>query len=103
MVENDPQYPRPTTPLSLSEVLRKILDEPEYVDFIRSEVQRARTAATAEERAEAASNLDAYFMLSDEELTRLDFGSPLCSPTSPRCTATKANIRMLYAAIAPPS
>ena len=102
-MDNNPQYSPPTAPLSLSEVIRKIVGEPDYADFIRSVVQRARTAATQEEREEAASNIDAYFMLSDEELTGLDFGSPTCSPTSPTCTATKANIRLLYAALTPPS
>lgn len=102
-MENNPQYPRPLTPLSFSEVVRRTLDEPEYADFIRDEVQRARTAETEEERAEAASNIDAHFMLSDEELTRLNFGGATCSADSPQCTATKANIRLLYAAIAPPS
>jgi hypothetical protein len=93
-MENNPQYPTPETPLSFREVLRKILDEPEYASFIHGEVQRARTAETQDERAEAASNIDAHFMVTTEELTLLDLASPLCSPNSPLCTATKANIRL---------
>jgi hypothetical protein len=93
-MENNPQYPTPEAPLSFREVLRKILDDPAYASFIRGEAQRARTAETEEERTEAASNIDAHFMVSDEELTLLDLSSATCAPNSPLCTATKANIRL---------
>jgi len=102
-MDNNPQYSPPPTPLTLSQVIRKIVGEPDYADFIRSVVERAQTANTLQERQEAASNIDAYFTLSDEELTRLDFGSPTCSPTDSRCTATRTNIRLLDAALTPPS
>ena len=102
MDEENPQYPRPTAPLSLSEVIRRIVGEPDYADFIRGEVQRALTAPTQQEREEAASNIDAYFTLSDEELTRLNFGVPTCMISAPSCTATRANIRLLSAALTPP-
>jgi hypothetical protein len=102
MSENNPQSPPPPppSPLSLSEAIRKIIDEPEYANFFRSEVLRARTAATLQERKEAASNIDAYFTLSAEELTRLKFGDAPCSPSDSKCTATRTNIRLLYAAMA---
>lgn len=101
-MENNPQYPPPETPLSFKEVLAKILEDPGYASFILGEAQRAREAETEEEKLEAASNIDAHFMVSDEELTLLNLGAAPCSSDSPGCTATKANVRLAYFATATP-
>ncbi len=102
MAGNYSEYPAPETPLSLREVLRKTLAEPDYASFIHGMVQQARAAETEEERTEAASKIDAHFKLSDEELTWLELPVGFASGLG-RCTETRTNITLLDFATATPS
>lgn len=94
MAESNPNYPRPEIPRSFSEVLAKALAEPDYAAFIHSEVARARTARTEEERREAVDNIDHHFKLSSGELTSL--GLPVGFSSGPcRCTNTRPTTFLL--------
>lgn len=103
MPENYSQYPRPKTPLSFKDVLSKALDDPEYASFIHGEVRRARTAKTEEERREAVANVDAHFMLSDEELTWLKLPAGFSRGKCYACTNTRPTHFLLDFATATPS
>jgi hypothetical protein len=61
------EFPSPTKPLSLKQIVRKIIDEPDYAKFIHGEVRKARGGDAA-----AIASVDAHFKPEKSELEELD-------------------------------
>ena len=61
------EFPAPNKPYSLKQIVRKILDEPDYAKFIHGQVRKARGGDAA-----AAASVDAHFKPEKPELEELD-------------------------------
>lgn len=77
-------YP-PEAPHSAEDIYQKIRDDAGYAQFIRDQLDIARTAESEEERRAAVDVLDSHFALSTNELNLLQL--PQQSSTA-RCACT---------------
>lgn len=90
-------FPAPERKLTFKEVVKKILDDPEYARFIHGEVVTARDEGKdIAIRTAAADNVDAQFKLSEAELEKLKLPPDFDAPGGVRCcTHTNTTLYML--------
>ncbi|MBA2585280.1 MAG: hypothetical protein H0U99_02205 [Chthoniobacterales bacterium] len=91
MAKSSSEFPKPAKPLSFKQVVDKILEEPDYAEFIHNEVLKARDGDT-----EAGKKVAAHFKPLPDELKRLklppDFGD------DDRCTNNTTHYLIDFAA-----
>lgn len=82
--------PTPAEPFSAQAIYEKIRDDADYANFIRGQLEVARTGKTEEEREAAVNVLDSHFALSTNELNLLQLpqqsSAKRCACTNTRTT-----------------
>lgn len=86
--------PTPAEPFSAQAIYKKIRDDANYANFIRGQLDVARTGKTEEEREAALDALDGEFALSTDELNLLGLRARArCSAAA--CTNTNPTLFLL--------
>ncbi len=94
----DDQYPTPTKPYSLKEIVKKITSDPDYANFIHDKVRAARSGD-----ADATSVVMAHFEPGTSELTELGLPAEQAT-TVTKCTDPRTHLIdfAYYVAYPPP-
>jgi hypothetical protein len=88
------QFPAPTEPYSLKEMVKKLIDDEGYAQFIHGQMVKARAGDR-----DAAATLQSHFKPEDAELAALNLSEGDFGGLKPDCPGTTHTMLLDFAAV----